>query len=78
MTYTPELDGRFVAVQHVPAHVRRGTGEQLFSPENVNRLQAIIRSRHKPTRVIETAVYEFPRRRRETSCPEQMLRGMRS
>ena len=59
VTYTQEVDGRFIVVEHVPARVSRDTGEQLFSPETVNRLQAIIRSRLKPVRVIETPVYEF-------------------
>lgn len=59
VTYTQEVDGRFIVVEHVPARVRRETGEQLFSPEAVTRLQAIIRSRRKPARVIETPVYEF-------------------
>ena len=59
VTYTQEVDGRFIVVEHVPARVCRETGEQLFSPETVTRLQAIIRSRRKPARVIETPVYEF-------------------
>ena len=57
--FTQELNGRFVAVQHAPARVCRETGEQLFSPETVNRLQAIIRSRHKQARGIEMPVCEF-------------------
>jgi YgiT-type zinc finger domain-containing protein len=59
VTYTQELDGRFIIIEHVPARVCHETGEQLFSPETVSRLQAIIRSRLKPARVIETPVYEF-------------------
>lgn len=59
VTYTQEFDGRFIVIEHVPARVCRETGEQLFSPETVNRLQAIIGSRGKPARVIETPVYEF-------------------
>ena len=59
VTYTQEVDGRFIVVEHVPARVCRETGEQLFGPETVSRLQAIIRSRLKPVRVIETPVYEF-------------------
>ena len=59
VTYTQELDGRFIVVEHVPARVCRETGEQLFSPETVSRLQTIIRARLKPVRVIETPVYEF-------------------
>ena len=59
VTYTQETDGRFIVVERVPARVCRETGEQLFSPQTVTRLQAIIRSRLKPARVIETPVYEF-------------------
>ena len=59
VTYTQELDGRFIVVEHVPARVCRETGEQLFSPETVSRLQAIVRSQCKPARTIETPVYEF-------------------
>ncbi|MEY4200100.1 MAG: hypothetical protein RLZZ265_1840 [Verrucomicrobiota bacterium] len=59
VTYTQEVDGCFIVVEHVPARVCRDTGEQLFSPETVNRLQTIIRSRLKPVRTIETPVYEF-------------------
>jgi YgiT-type zinc finger domain-containing protein len=59
VTYTQELEGKIIIVEHVPARVCLQTGEQLFSPETVNRLQAIIASRQKPARVIETPVYEF-------------------
>jgi YgiT-type zinc finger domain-containing protein len=59
VTYTQEVDGRFIVVEHVPARVCRETGEQLFSPQTLSRLQAIIRSRLKPVRVMETPVYEF-------------------
>ena len=59
VTYTQELDGRFIVVEHVPARVCRETGEPYFNPETVSRLQAIIRSRHKPARMMETPVYEF-------------------
>ena len=59
VTYSQEVDGRFIVVEHVPARVCRETGEQLFSPETVSRLQTIIRSQLKPARVMETPVYEF-------------------
>jgi len=59
VTYTQEVDGRFIVVEHVPARVCRETGEQLFNPETVTKLQAIIRSKLKPMRVVETPVYEF-------------------
>jgi YgiT-type zinc finger domain-containing protein len=59
VTYSQEVDGRFVVIENVPCRVCRQTGEQLFSPETVDRLQAIIRSRRNPIRVLETPVYEF-------------------
>ena len=59
VTYTQELDGRFIVVEHVPARVCRATGEQFFSPGTVTRLQNLIRSQTTPARVMETPVYEF-------------------
>jgi YgiT-type zinc finger domain-containing protein len=59
VTYTQEMGGRFVIIEHVPARVCRETGEQLFSPAIVTKIQNIIRAGVKPARVIETPVYEF-------------------
>lgn len=59
VTYAQEVDGKFILIEHVPARVCRETGEQLFSPKTVAQLQSIIRSRVKPSRVMETPVYEF-------------------
>lgn len=42
VSYTHEVDGRSIVVEHGPARVCRETGEQLFSPGTVSRLQAII------------------------------------
>jgi YgiT-type zinc finger domain-containing protein len=59
VTYTLEHDGKFFIVENVPARVCRDTGEQYFSPETVEHIQAIIKSRREPDRVIETPVYEY-------------------
>jgi YgiT-type zinc finger domain-containing protein len=59
VTYTLEVQGRFVLIEHVPARVCVQTGERLFSPETVERLQRIIWEEHVPSRVIETPVFEF-------------------
>jgi YgiT-type zinc finger domain-containing protein len=59
VTYTLEHDGKFCLVEHVPARVCRETGEQFFAPETVERIQALIKSRQQPERVIETPVYEY-------------------
>jgi hypothetical protein len=59
VTYTLEIDGRFVVVENVPARVNLETGEQLFLPQTVERLQRMIRGEAQPVRVIETPVYHF-------------------
>ncbi len=42
VTYTLEVDGRLVAIANVPVRVNTETGEQLFAPETVERLQKMI------------------------------------
>lgn len=59
VTYTLEHDGKFFIVENVPARVCKETGEQYFAPDTVEHIQAIIKSRHRPVRVIETPVYEY-------------------
>ena len=59
VTYTLELNGRFYIIEHVPARVCQETGEQFFSPEAVERIQALIKGGKKPARVVETPVYEY-------------------
>lgn len=60
VTYTLELGGKFYIVEHVPARVCPETGEQFFSPEAVERIQALIKGKGKPARMVETPVYEYP------------------
>ena len=59
VTYTLEMDGKFVIIENVPARVCVETGEQFFSPETVERLQQTIWEREKPKTTVETPVYEF-------------------
>jgi YgiT-type zinc finger domain-containing protein len=59
VTYTLEFGGKFYIIEHVPARVCRETGEQFFSPETVERIQALIKGGKKPTRLIKTPVYEY-------------------
>ena len=59
VTYTLEHGGRLIVVEHVPARVCVETGEQLFAPETVERLQSLVSGENKPARVIETPVYEY-------------------
>lgn len=59
VTYTLEINGKFIIIENVPARVCLETGEQFFLPETVERLQKVIWEDRKPTRVIETPVFEF-------------------
>jgi hypothetical protein len=59
VTYTIERDGEFVIVEHVPARVNVETGERLFAPDTVRRLQQIVQERPTPTRTIQAPVFEF-------------------
>ena len=59
VTYVLENEGKFYLIEHVPAHVCRETGEQYFTPDTVEHIQAVIKGRRKPTKVIETPVYEY-------------------
>jgi len=59
VTYTLEHDGKFYLIERVPARVCRETGEEHFAPETVEHIQALIKSRKMPDKVIETPVYEY-------------------
>jgi YgiT-type zinc finger domain-containing protein len=59
VTYVLEQGGKFYLVEHVPARVCKETGEQYFAPETVERIQALIKGKKEPDKVIETPVYEY-------------------
>ena len=59
VTYVLEQQGKVLIIENVPARVCRETGERLFAPETVERLQQIVWEQRRPTRVIETPVFEF-------------------
>ena len=59
VTYTLEDNGQVYVVENVPARVDEETGEQYFAPATVERLQEMIRGHEKPSRVIETPVYDY-------------------
>ena len=59
VTYTLEHGGKFYIIEHVPARVCKETGEEYFAPETVEHLQAIIKGKKEPDKVIETPVYEY-------------------
>jgi YgiT-type zinc finger domain-containing protein len=59
VNYVLEMDGRYIIIENVPARVCLETGERLFSPETVERLQQVIWESKEPTRKIEVPVFEF-------------------
>lgn len=59
VTYTLVHDDRLYLIEHVPARVCRETGEQYFAPETVEHIQALVKSNKKPSKVIQTPVYEY-------------------
>ena len=59
VTYVLETGGRLIVVENVPARVSLRSGERLFAPEIVDRLQQIAWEQKQPARVVETPVFEF-------------------
>ena len=59
VTYSLELNGKFILIENVPARVYEETGEQFFAPSTVALLQQIILDDQKPKRVIQTPVYSY-------------------
>ncbi|MGA7501196.1 MAG: hypothetical protein WBX00_31065 [Isosphaeraceae bacterium] len=59
VTYITEVDERVIIIERVPARVSLTTGERLYSPETVERIQAIIWGQSLPARTVSTPVYEF-------------------
>lgn len=59
VTYTIQYAGKFYIIEHVPARVCQETGEQFFAPETVEHIQAIIKGKSHPVRVIETPIFEY-------------------
>jgi YgiT-type zinc finger domain-containing protein len=59
VTYAVEAAGRMIVIEHVPARVCVETAEQFFSPQTVERIHTIVRGGGKPSRTVQTPVYEF-------------------
>jgi len=59
VTYTLEVNGKLVVIENVPARVNLETGEQLFAPETLERLQKLVWEQKKPKRMLQVPVYEY-------------------
>lgn len=59
VTYVLDEGGKIIVIENVPARVCVETGERLYSPQTVERLQQMIWEQEEPVRILETPVYEF-------------------
>jgi len=58
VTHVVLSDGKAVVLENVPARVNTETGERLFSPDTVRKIENILQRKSKPKRIVETPVYE--------------------
>jgi len=68
---------RYIVIEHVPARICRETGEQLFSPDKVSRIQAIAGAIAAKPHPGNTGV-RVRRRRRVTDGIQKSTRGVES
>ena len=59
VTYTLFHAGSFYVIERVPARVCQETGEEFFAPETVERIQALVKGKKKPDRMVRTPVYAY-------------------
>lgn len=59
VSYILELEDKVIIIENVPARVCLETGEKFFSPETVEKIQETIWNKKKPSRFVETPVFEF-------------------
>ncbi len=59
ITYSQEIDGQFILVEHVPAHVCDRCGDILLAPAVVEQLQNLIWSKVKPKRYEQVPVFDL-------------------
>lgn len=59
LTYAHETEGKFYLIENVPVKVCVETGERLFSPQTVERLQQLIWEETQPVRIVEIPVLDF-------------------
>lgn len=59
INYAIEINGQLCLIEHVPAKVCLETGEQLFTPETVERIQDIIERQPIPNCIVKTPAYDF-------------------
>ncbi len=57
--YVLTVNGKLFVFENVPARVNRVTGEQLFAPATVQRIQQIAMSTQKPDRIVQAKVYDW-------------------
>ena len=59
VTYRIDVDGKLLVVENVPAKVCGQCGEKIYSADTVEKLQKTIWEQKRPTRVMETPVFDY-------------------
>jgi YgiT-type zinc finger domain-containing protein len=59
ITYSQDVNGHFVLVEHVPALVCERCGDTLLAPDVVERLQAVIWQPVEPKRFEQVPVFDL-------------------
>ena len=54
-----QIDGKYVLVDHIPATVCVGCGEETFSRETTEKVRLLVHGQAKPTKSIALEVFEF-------------------
>ena len=57
VTFTATIEGSLITVEEVPALVCRQCGEETFSADTMERIEALLASHPRPARVAEVPVY---------------------
>lgn len=57
--YQIELEGKPIVVENVPASVCVQCGERLYSADTVERLQKTVWEQKRPSKMLETLVFDF-------------------
>jgi len=59
VTYILQTEDTFAVIENVPARVCLESGERIFSPDTVEKIQQTVWKKRKPVRLMQTPVYEF-------------------
>jgi len=59
VAYHIEVDGSLLVAENAPARVNLDIGDRLLSRRTAERLQELVREKRRPSRAIESPVYDY-------------------